>query len=328
MRVSVATPVYSVSRYIERCARSLFEQTYDDIEFVFVDDASPDNSMEILRGLLPLYPGRNNSIKIITHPHNRGLSAARNTAVEHCSGDFIIHVDSDDYLEKDAIEKLVEMQARTGADIVSGDAVSHTRQGDFPFDEPDYPDKYAMLRNLTGQMGHHMIWGRLIRKSLYTDNHISAEEGCNVGEDWQAIVPLVYYSNTIAHLHSRIYHYNCMNPASYMAQKNSTGINEKIARQDFRSLEIVKGFVEGKDQQLYSLIKATGRTFAHSIMDECVKQNKHSLFLYFSRELDADNDLFDRGFLSRMVDRCFPCYWLYYNMRRIYRKLFVLRFSA
>lgn len=321
MRVSIATPVYSVARYIERCARSLFAQSYGDLEFVFVDDASPDDSLDILKNLLPLYPERRNAVKIIRHPVNWGLSAARNMAVEHCTGEFVLHVDSDDYLEEDAIERLVALQAETGADIVSGDAVKHTASGDYPLDEPDYPDKSSMLQTLAGQIQHHMIWGRLIRRSLYTNFCIKAEEGCNVGEDWQVLVPLVFHSSAIAHLKHPIYHYNCTNPTSYMTQKGSETIHEGIARQDFRSLEIVKEFIAEKIPHLYSLIKKNGRNFAHEMMGKCVRQGNRSLFRHFSQRLNADRDSYDRSVISRLIDGSFFAYLLYFNYCRILRKL-------
>ena len=108
--ISILVPIYSVEQYIERCAKSLFEQTYTDIEYIFVNDCSPDRSIDILKETILKYPKRKNYVKIINHDVNRGLSAARNTAVENAIGDFILHVDSDDYLEMDAIEKLVSNQ--------------------------------------------------------------------------------------------------------------------------------------------------------------------------------------------------------------------------
>lgn len=57
-KVSVIVPIYNVEKYIEKCVRSLFEQTFDDIEYIFVDDATPDNSIEILSELLSVYPNR------------------------------------------------------------------------------------------------------------------------------------------------------------------------------------------------------------------------------------------------------------------------------
>ena len=91
-RVSVCIPVYGVEKYIERCARSLFEQTMTDgIEFIFVNDCTKDNSIEILEKVLEEYPHRKEQVKIIHHEKNRGLVAARNTGLEHATGDYIIH---------------------------------------------------------------------------------------------------------------------------------------------------------------------------------------------------------------------------------------------
>ena len=219
MKVSILVPVYSVQRFIERCARSLFEQTFSDIEYVFVDDASPDNSISIVKSICEDYPIRKQHIHFINNATNRGISAVRNIAIENCTGDFVSFVDSDDYLEKDAIEQLVAVQKETNADIVSGNAIQHTLLGDNLIQEPDYLGKEEMLRNLVSQMLYHDIWGRLIRRSLFFDYHIRAEEGTNVGEDWQLLVQLVYYSSGIAKLNRPIYHYYCMNTNSYMSLK-------------------------------------------------------------------------------------------------------------
>ena len=102
-KVSILVPVYGVEKYIERCARSLFEQTYDNIEYIFVDDCTKDRSIVILQKVLEGYPNRKNQVKILHHEKNRGLSAARNTALDASTGDYLMHVDSDDYLRKDAV---------------------------------------------------------------------------------------------------------------------------------------------------------------------------------------------------------------------------------
>ena len=76
-KVSVIVPVYKVEPFIESCARSLFDQTLDDIEYIFVDDCTPDRSMEILREVLSAYPGRNDRVKWLRMPVNSGLPAVR-----------------------------------------------------------------------------------------------------------------------------------------------------------------------------------------------------------------------------------------------------------
>lgn len=102
--VSVLIPVYQVEDYIERCDRSVFEQTYQKLECVFVDDGSTDSSNNILYTIINEYPSLKNRISIIHHLENRGLAAARNTAITSCHGDFVMHIDSDDKLELYAAE--------------------------------------------------------------------------------------------------------------------------------------------------------------------------------------------------------------------------------
>ena len=101
-KVSVVIPVYGVEKYIERCARSLFEQTMQEgIEYIFVDDCSPDRSIEILEKVLKEYPHREPQVKIIQHSKNQGIFYTRNTGVENATGEYIIHCDSDDWVEPD-----------------------------------------------------------------------------------------------------------------------------------------------------------------------------------------------------------------------------------
>ena len=120
--VTICVPIYNVERYIERCARSLFEQTFPDIEYIFVDDCSPDYSVQLLNEIIREYPQRMSHVNIIRHDVNRGLSAARNTAVDNCRTEFLIHVDSDDFLEKNAVELLIGKQKEGDYDIVTGNA--------------------------------------------------------------------------------------------------------------------------------------------------------------------------------------------------------------
>ena len=129
--VSILVPVYNVEQYIERCARSLFEQTYDNLEYIFVDDCTPDKSIQILERVLAEYPQRREQTKIIHHDRNRGLAAARNTAVENCSGVFLTHVDSDDWIEFNAVELLVNKQQENDADIVSSNTFCQYSDGTY-----------------------------------------------------------------------------------------------------------------------------------------------------------------------------------------------------
>ena len=241
--VSIIIPVYNVEEYLRKCLDSIINQTYQNLDIILVDDGSKDAS-----GLIcDEYASKDTRIKVI-HKKNGGLSSARNAGLDIAKGFFVMHVDSDDYVEYNAVELLANKQKETDADIVSGNALKETRDGQELLREPDYKNKEEMLLQCIKPTLDHVIWRRLIRLSLYRDNHIHAREGVNVGEDWQVMPQLIYYANKIAKIDDVIYHYNCMNEGSYMSQKRNR-FNRSIVSQDIRSLEIVEDFFKDKDEK-------------------------------------------------------------------------------
>ena len=116
--VSICVPVYGVEQYIGKCCHSLFGQTYASIEYVFVDDCTPDGSISVINKVLEDYPQRKPFVKIVRHERNKGLSGARNTAISASTGQYILHVDSDDYLDLDVVERLVDRALTAEADVV------------------------------------------------------------------------------------------------------------------------------------------------------------------------------------------------------------------
>ena len=223
-KISICVPIYNVEEYIERCVYSLFAQTYKNIEYIFVDDCTQDGSIEILESLLR--KNSDKSVKILSHTFNRGLAAARNTAIEHATGEFIVHVDSDDWIEPNAIELLVKHQLETNADIVSCNAMAHYPEGRTELlIEPKYKTIDDMVMQTIQLTLDHVIWRRLIRKSLYTNNDIRAVEGVNIGEDHHTLPRLVACASSFACIDDFLWHYNCENQNSYMQQ--SRGFNYK-----------------------------------------------------------------------------------------------------
>ena len=251
MMVSICVPVYNVEKYIERCAFSLFGQTYDDIEYIFVDDGSKDLSLQKLNETIELFPKRKALVKVLQHACNRGLSAARNTAVNNCKGDFLLHVDSDDYLEKNAVEKLVEKQLETSADIVTGQAVSLNKENLFVLERAQFMNHDDFVEDMIKPSIHHTIWGRLIRRSLYTENNVEAKEGVNIGEDLQVMSQLAYYSKNNESVWDVIYNYDCTNELSYMNQFDTKDVKRLV--QDTESMEVVRDFFDGKSERFHDL---------------------------------------------------------------------------
>ena len=97
-KVSVIVPIYNVERFVQKCTRSLLNQTLADVEFIFIDDATPDKSLQVIEKTILEYPNRKNNIKILHHSINKGLPAARNTGFKEATGEYIFHCDSDDYV--------------------------------------------------------------------------------------------------------------------------------------------------------------------------------------------------------------------------------------
>lgn len=249
--VSILVPVYNVADYIERCVRSLMEQTYGNIQYVFVDDCTPDNSADIIRSIIKEYPQREKNVLILSHEKNRGLAAARNTAVDNATGLFVFHCDSDDYIEKDTIEKLVNTQIETNADIVTGLSLMETKDEKKIMETREYATKDKNILDVIKPSLRHTIWGRLIKKTLYIDNNIQAKEGSNVGEDVQVVPKLFYYAKKTAFCYSLIYHYNCENVNSYMYQTtNYTKLCKKV-EQDVDSYMVVRDFFKEKDSRFF-----------------------------------------------------------------------------
>ena len=286
--VSILVPVYKVEKYIERCARSLFEQTYPEIEYVFVDDCSPDRSIDVLNDVVSQYPDRKSNTQVLRHSHNRGLSAARNTGIETAKGDFLCFVDSDDYLEKDAIQLLVSEQLRTNADIVSGNAIKHKLTETIELIEPKYKDKDAMVCGLIQATLDHVIWRRIIRRSLFIDHNVRMKEGVNQGEDWQVMPQLAYYASGFSTIDNFIYHYDCTNENSYMSQKGMS-FNEKLCNQDVASKDIVKSFFADKARVFQDAVGMMEAKFCYQYLYKAAAykhKEYYDLFLASLRELD------------------------------------------
>lgn len=245
--VSICVPVYNVEKYIKHCIVTLFEQSYQNIEFIFIDDCTPDNSIKIIKETLLEYPNREESVKIIRHEKNKGLGEARNTAVNASSGEFILHVDSDDWIDQDALSRLVTIQQQNNADIVFYDMNRHY-SGHSELEKNQLPpvcNADTAIRSLFNNYCSGCVWGKLIRKSLYTDNNIKVLGHVNQSEDYQVTPRLLFYSKTIACCHDTAYHYNLLNENSYSNNKTIKSYEQiAITKKVLNDFFVTKGHPE------------------------------------------------------------------------------------
>jgi glycosyltransferase involved in cell wall biosynthesis len=214
-QVSIIVPVYNVSKFIERCARSLFEQTFDNIEFVYVNDCSPDNSIEILRTVLSDYPQRLPQVKFIEHERNKGLASTRNTGMKASNGEYILHVDSDDYIELDTVELLYQKAIADKADIVACDFYLDWGKAKKIWEQPFQNSSKEYTKKILSAELIPSLWAKLIRRELYFDNNIWGFEGIDMGEDYVLTTRLCYFAKKISKVEKPLYHYNQINENAF-----------------------------------------------------------------------------------------------------------------
>lgn len=214
-QVSVIIPVYKVEKYIERCAISLFEQTLQSIEYIFVDDCSPDQSINLLKNILNKYPNRIPNTKIIRHEHNRGLAAARNTGRNIAQGEYIIDCDSDDWVEPDMYEQMYQIAHKDNADIVVCDWNEvYFNRTKYIQTNPPQNNIDCVIALLSGQM-HGSVVNKLIKRDLYRNHNINCTEGMNFLEDLSVTYRLFYYAHSISYINKPLYNYFKGNVTSY-----------------------------------------------------------------------------------------------------------------
>lgn len=213
-KVSVIVPIYKVEPFIGRCARSLMEQTLMDVEYIFVDDASPDNSIAVLRRVLADYPERSSHVKVLSHAENKGLPAARNTGLSVAQGEYIFHCDSDDFVEPDMLEQLYGKATETDADIVWCDWWLSFAKNERYMNQPEYFTPLDALKGMLSGVMKFNVWNKLVKRKLYTDSNITFPAGYGMGED-MTMMRLFARAEKVVYLPKAFYHYVQLNTSAF-----------------------------------------------------------------------------------------------------------------
>lgn len=228
-KVSIIIPIYNVEKYIEHCVRSLMEQTLEEIEYIFVNDCTPDASMDVLEHTLIDYPRRKSQVKILNHKTNKGLATARNTGLGVANGEYIIHCDSDDWIEKDMYKEMYDMALEANADIVVSDFYNEYPNRSV-IQKQVYPNNglEAVRQMLAGNL-HCGTWNKLIRRELYTKHDLHFPDGINMWEDVLTTIPLCYHATKIVYIPKAYYHYAHYNPYSYISTMSTQSLQNLIS---------------------------------------------------------------------------------------------------
>ncbi len=206
MKVSVIIPIYKVEAFIERCATTLMGQTLREVEYIFVDDATPDRSIQILEEVIARYPKRKEQVHIVYHETNKGLPAARNTGLTIATGEYIFHCDSDDYVEPTMLEDLYHAAQAQEADIVWCDWYLTFAENERYMKQPCFSTPMEALKAMLSGGMKYNVWNKLVRRTLYTDNNIEFPAGYGMGED-MTMMMLFVHASKVAYVSKAYYHY-------------------------------------------------------------------------------------------------------------------------
>ena len=204
-QVSVIIPVYNASEFISRCCDSLFCQTLQSIEYIFVDDGSSDESLCIINQVLDKYPSRHNQVVFVSYSDNRGVGMARNAGIKRATGEYIIHCDSDDWVEPNFYEIMYFRAKKTNADVVTCgyyvDAANGTRSNQ----TPPLVNTDPLSFSISPQTG--ALWTKLIRRSFLEEHHLEVPLDINWGEDLCLSLEALLLSQNTQSIKEILYHH-------------------------------------------------------------------------------------------------------------------------
>lgn len=228
VRFSIIVPVYNVEKYLGRCLDSICSQSFTDIEIIVIDDGSNDNSREIYES----YAQRDQRI-IVIRQENQGLSAARNTGLSHASGEYIIFVDSDDYIDIDACKRFSAIIENAAPEIIIGGATVHEGGRSYPMTHTNLQEgveytgiEYSRL-SINAREWYSMVWLGCYSRDYLECNELKFKTGI-FHEDLELQPRLFLNAEKIRFMDKPFYHY-CIRPDSITTADSEAYINRKLS---------------------------------------------------------------------------------------------------
>lgn len=263
-KLSVIVPVYGVEMYIERCVRSLFAQSLDGVEFIFIDDCTPDNSVEIIENLIADYrqhiQEQNWIVKLEKMPENSGSSAVRRYGIQLATGDYIIHCDSDDYIDKQMFYEMYSLASNNNYDLVVCDFIFYKENNNEYRKGLQSYNPNNLFYEVLNNESSCVLWNKMFRRSLYEfKDFVFPANGMNMGEDFAIVLQLLYSCKSIGYISKPFYNY-CFNPFSISKKKSPEAVykntmewadNIRLVENFFYSKGVIKKFSEEIEKWKY-----------------------------------------------------------------------------
>lgn len=250
--LSIIVPVYNVEKYLERCVKSIINQTYSNIEIILVDDGSTDHSSKMCDD----FKKDDNRIKVI-HKENGGLSDARNCGLNYANGDYILYVDSDDYIDTDTCSRFAKaIEKIDNVDIITGNAILIENGKMSPMNHSNYANDniVSSVDYLKNELKNHTMymaaWLNLYKRDFLIKNNLYFKKGI-LHEDEELIPQVFLKANKISHIDFPFYFYEIREGS--ITQKKDLSKNANDLFESLNSLE--KKYNSIEDKELRVLLK-------------------------------------------------------------------------
>ncbi len=207
MKISVLIPFYNVEKFFEQNIRSLFSNKYaTKVEFIFVNDCSTDNSLLVLTNVIREFQHLKSNIKIINNEKNLGICKTRNVLINNALGEYILFVDSDDWVEPDYLDEFYNSVQDSDPDIVFCDYYSEKNNKSIRYKQivSDLPS--SNLEHLLKDEIPGYLWVKLIKKNIITTNNITFEN-FDILEDFLFSLRILIFSKSFKYINKPLYHY-------------------------------------------------------------------------------------------------------------------------
>lgn len=319
-KISIIIPIYNSEKYLEKCMESVVRQTYDNLQIICVDGNSTDNSLKIIEA----FQNEDSRIELIQKA-NEGVSIARNAALEKANGDFVLFVDSDDWLEENTCELALTCIQTNSADVVMWPYIREMKGEsrkkeifitDICFEEEKVQDK--LHRRMVGLYKEELsepenadalctVWGKLYKRSIISDNDILFHDIREIGTYEDGLFNLHYfkYVKKAYFLNQYLYHYRRDNVSSI-----TNSYNPQLLKCWQRLFDIMDQYIKNeKLDNCYSIALDNRRALSLIVLGINVVSN-HDSFVKKIKEIDKiiNDEKYVKAIKSLEIEY-FPMHW-------------------
>lgn len=309
--ISIIVPCFNNERYIEKCLKSIVDQSYKDFEVIIINDGSTDNSKTIIEKLIK----KRQNFHLLNQK-NMGVSTARNKGLEFAKGKYVCFVDADDYIEKDYLKLLLSSLEKTQSELCLCSVIHEDLNGNIIFVDKL---KKCVLSNMETANLKNLIWGyacnKLYKMEIIRKNNIVFEKDIKFAEDELFYLTYLFTIKQVCMIDDCLYHYVRQRKS---ATKDTTNMSVQINRFDSRR-RIIELLSKNKVNQyvinkhIIACIDTCLLVMAYKFKDQKLSKEQKSIYLRYIKDnkkiyLEDKSINWKAKFFLRLACLCLPIY--------------------